>query len=173
MEDTYEFQPERQPKTGVRGAVRPGISDMPPGLAELFGQPLAGGIQPFPGEPEPKCPQCGYVVIGLTSSICPECGGVVSWSRVREEPEYLRQERLARIQNALYWVGLVLFVSAMGCMRWWVGNNAGFFVPACPLLLLSGVWYGYRAINDDDLWWGVFGLGLLACLFAVGIWALT
>jgi len=45
----------------------------------------------------PTCPRCAYILTGLPSNRCPECGTLFKWSEV--------QKRAGRIWSAIHWLG--------------------------------------------------------------------
>jgi hypothetical protein len=124
--------------------------------------------------PEPKCPTCGYIVIGLTSGVCPECGGRINWRAVVEAPERRRLARQALFDVGIFWLGVAMNAGAIGRLYWAVGGSKWlFFLVLTPYLLTAGIWLTYRAANGDEMRWPLFWTGLIASSLMVAHWAKT
>ena len=67
------------------------------------------------GGSEPRCIKCGYILTGVASEICPECGN----PRGPQSTTYVSlqvQRRLLRIAGWLAVIGVVLFLLAVSVL---------------------------------------------------------
>ena len=133
-------------------------------------QEVGSEVAATPSVPEPKCPNCGYIVIGLSRSVCPECGEAITWRRVVEEPEYRGLVRQVRWERTWFWAGLSLYLGSLGAIAWMIGNPAGFFICTSPFLALTVPWLAYRIWNEDDIRGTLLIFGVLGAAFAVLCW---
>ena len=138
-----------------------------------YRQEVGAAVTATPSVPEPKCPKCGYIVIGLSGSICPECGEVISWRTVVEEPEYRRLVRQVRWEKAWFWVGLSLYLGSLGAIAWRIPSAAGFFICTSPFLALTVPWLAYRIWNEDEIRGTLLVFGVLGTAYAVLCWLMT
>ena len=133
---------------------------------------LSSRIEGTAGMPEPKCPYCGYIVIGLESGVCPECGKRVNWRVVLDQPEYRRLVRAARWDIAFFWLGVALNVGPL-VRLWWITRSAAvFFLFATPYFLTAGIWIGYRLICGDEVRWSLMWTGSIATAMVILQWFL-
>lgn len=109
----------------------------------------------------PKCPRCGYIVVGLERSICPECGGNVDWSRAWQIADDSRQLRWDRLERVSMIVGAVLYTGscAYGIHATYRAPILGIFV--LPAVLISAILLAYRAVNSDSIRAPLLLFGLL------------
>ena len=94
-------------------------------------------LRAFLAEHDEPCPGCGYSLLGIASSVCPECGHELELTLRREQPA-----------PRWYTVGLVGVAAAVG-FHWGVlpvalmfGSAAVFrFLPSAAVALLALVWW--------------------------------
>lgn len=109
----------------------------------------------------PKCPRCGYIVVGLERSICPECGGNVDWSRAWQVTDDSRQLRWARLERVSLIAGAVLYTGScvFGIYATYQDPILGAVV--LPAVLISAIVLAYRAANSDPIRAPLLLFGLL------------
>lgn len=94
-------------------------------------------LRAFLAEHDEPCPGCGYSLLGIATSVCPECGHELELTLRREQPA-----------PRWYTVGLVGVAAAVG-FHWGVlpvalmfGSTAVFrFLPSAAVALLALVWW--------------------------------
>ena|GEM_PF-2022115 len=94
-------------------------------------------LRAFLADHDEPCPGCGYSLLGIATSVCPECGHELELTLRREQPA-----------PRWYTVGLVGVAAAVG-FHWGVlpvalmiGYTAVFrFLPSAAVALLALVWW--------------------------------
>ncbi|MGE3182530.1 MAG: hypothetical protein AB7N71_12940 [Phycisphaerae bacterium] len=116
--------------------------------------------------PDPKCPNCGYIVRGLQRSICPECGKKIDWRRVLPDEELELMFRRRTFDRMQCLVASGLLVAAAGFVIWRINNLRGALLFVVPPLIVAGVILAYRLINEDDTKNTLWFLAISALLYA-------
>lgn len=127
-----------------------------------------------PSKPEHRCPNCDYILAGLTSRRCPECGEPFTILEARMRgiemsegmQEAMRNEHLQEVKG---WVGLgMLVVSvelqnvlAFGGGGWLTLSSRGFLM----LVFMIPLWIGVivlKAVREEGWSYACWVAGLVA-----------
>ncbi len=112
---------------------------------------------PVPARPLHECPQCEYILTGLTSRRCPECGepftlSAARWRSFLQSPRSQEDLRVVRANRRALWVGVGLQLASL----------------IVPMVVLIGDWRGGQLF-----FWGI-SLSILTIACAVkGCFALS
>ena len=116
-----------------------------------------GATEPRSGPP-PLCPTCGYNLTGAVSSICPECGNVVTRQELKRHANDVKQA-LADLDGLKFSVRLGAGLSLAGTAALLLGLLLGFGEG-------GWVWLGRAVAVPCGLCGAMLGLG------AVRVWKL-
>jgi hypothetical protein len=135
-----------------------------------YSAPLPGShlvdTGPIPEKPEHRCPKCDYILAGLTSRRCPECGEPYTLLEARMR-EAMRSEHLEEVEK---YVGLgMLFVSvelqnllASGA-GWLTLSSRGFLMLVFMIPLSIGVII-LKVVREEGWSYACWVAGLVAMI---------
>ena len=130
-------------------------------VARHIGSALPGqavDVGPVPQIPEHRCPNCDYILAGLTSRRCPECGEPFTLLEARlrglELSDGIRQamhgERLDQIKK---YTGLFLHLASISLQNILAGNWAALsFRGALLLAFMVPLWLGVILLKNVRDW---------------------
>ena len=130
---------------------------------------------PVPQRPEHRCPNCDYILAGLTSRRCPECGEpfTVLEARLRglELSDGIRQAmRSDRKDEIRKYVGLLLVLASVELQNVLAGDWLA-LSPRGMLMLtfMAPLWLGillFKQLRDENWAYACWVAGLVAIVFS-------